>query len=146
MLEQHLAAGDSYAQIGRRYGLTKHSVYQRAKRFGLQAANPAQHPGSVFVEYQGERLNLHQLSLRTGVSYRALWNRYQKGHRGEALLRPVRKKKEVPKFYELGYTGAEWQELAEYARRVGKRTVSNRTGIPYGAISAAVDGRMEVLG
>lgn len=146
-LATELDAGASYADIARRWGgITKDGVHRRAKRWGLQSRNPARHPGAPVMWFRGGWRNLHEIARLAEVHYHTVWRRYQRGERGERLARPARKKKENPKHYELDISLSDWRDYAEYARTVGLKTAANRTGIPYGALAAAVRGEWERLG
>lgn len=42
-----------------------------------------------WVEYNGEKINLKQLSIKTGINYGTLSRRYNNGYRGEDLIKPL---------------------------------------------------------
>lgn len=146
-LAAELDAGRSYAEIARRWGgITKDGVHRRAKRWGLKSQNPAKHPGSPVVWFEGARRNLHEVARLAGVHYHTVWRRYQRGYTGKALARPARRKKTVPRCYDLDISIADWREYAAMAREIGLKTTANRTGLPYGALAAAVRGEWDRLG
>jgi len=145
-LSSLLSRGYSYEQVARQYGVHRQTVANYAKRWGMRSAHPPHNPGSLFVEFRGERLNLNQIATRLGIDYKVIWDRYRRGDRGEALARPPRKKRPTPDCYDLDISLSDWREYAQLAREVGLKTAANRTGLPYGALSAAVRGEWNRLG
>jgi len=146
VLSSLLSQGESYEQVARRFGVNRQTVSNYAKRWGMRSAHPPHNPGTLFDVFHGERLNLNQIARRLDIPYKVIWDRYRRGDRGDDLTRPPRKKRPTPDCYDLDISLSDWREYAQLAREVGLKTAANRTGLPYGALSAAVRGEWSRLG
>ena len=109
-------------------------------------------PAKIFVTYRGERVHLWELAHLTGINFYTLVTRYRSGDRGAQLVRsPNTAPKGAPAIYELGLSVTEWESIADLARELGGDTpaikkTSNKLGVPFGAVGAAVRGEWERLG
>jgi hypothetical protein len=45
--------------------------------------------GPRHIKHQGKRVRFRALCAKFGLSYKTLWGRYQRGDRGERLVRPA---------------------------------------------------------
>lgn len=145
-LAAELATGDTFGQIARRWGANRKTLWLRAKRWGLSHDLKPGNPGVHATWFRGEQRTLHAIAAMVGVHYNTVWRRYHKGHRGEQLARPARAKTPVPDCYDLGLSLTQWREYAALAAEIGLKAAHNRTGLPYGALSAAINEDWERLG
>ena len=70
----------------------------------------------IYVEYDGEKVSLYELSKKTGIDYVTLWKRYSKGASGSQLFQ-----KSMGKEILVDYEG----------EKINLTELSNRTGIGY---------------
>ena len=49
----------------------------------------------ILVDYEGEKINLKELSSRTGICYTTLHRRYRNGDRGKELWRNLQSEMEI---------------------------------------------------
>ena len=70
----------------------------------------------IYVEYDGEKVSLYELSKKTGIDYATLWKRYSKGASGSQLFQ-----KSMGKEILVDYEG----------EKINLTELSNRTGIGY---------------
>ena len=137
-----LRQGRSYTEIARRLGVSRDLLRYYALQWGERSRRA--NPPTITVEHAGERVSLWQLAGIIGIDYHTLYHRYRNGDRGERL---VRKPKPAPKprTYVLGISLAQWREYAGLAREIGVANVARKTGLPRGAVNAAVRGEWERL-
>ncbi|MCR0643020.1 AP2 domain-containing protein [[Clostridium] innocuum] len=82
--------------------------YQRKKAISQKA--------KIYVEYDGEKVSLYELSKKIGIDYGFLWKRYSKGVRGSQLFQESMKKEIL-----VDYEG----------EKINLKELSSRTGIGY---------------
>ncbi|RGT62334.1 AP2 domain-containing protein [[Clostridium] innocuum] len=70
----------------------------------------------IYVEYDGEKVSLYELSKKTGIDYGTLWNRYSKGASGSQLFQ-----KSMGNEILVDYEG----------EKINLKELSSRTGICY---------------
>lgn len=143
---RRLESGESLQAIADRLGCTREPIRRIAVERGVKSKHPAKAPGKIWIEEGDETITLHAFAKRYGIPYKIAYQRWQRGDRGERLRRPHKRHASPPPCYQCGVSLAQWRLYAEAAREVGPLTISNRTGLPYGAISAAVRGEWDRLG
>ena len=82
--------------------------YQRKKAISQKA--------KIYVEYDGEKVSLYELSKKIGIDYGFLWKRYSKGVRGSQLFQESMKKEIL-----VDYEG----------EKINLKQLASRTGIGY---------------
>ena len=85
--------------------------YQRKKVISQKA--------KIYVEYDGEKVSLYELSKKIGIDYVFLWRRYSKGVRGSQLFQESMKKEIL-----VDYEG----------EKINLKELSSRTGIGYSTL------------
>ena len=89
--------------------------YKNGKRGEELWKQPKVLNDKIFVEYDGRKVSLQELSKITGIAYSTLHKRYNDGHQGKELYKLERNKISV------NYKGD----------KITLKELSNRTGISY---------------
>lgn len=132
---ERVRAGDSYGKVARDLGCTAQAVMYHCHKAGVRSAPDNRR--AVSVEIDGERLTLSEAGRRYGIGLTTIHMRYQAGDRGPALVRPVRPAPK-PCTYQLGLSQATLEGYAELGRALGVDAAARKTGVPKGAIGAAM--------
>lgn len=143
--------GLSQRRAAKVLGLTQAGVHSRCQRLGVSWP-PAD---SVRVQFGNRNMTLPELSRATGLPYHTLYARYHiYGLRGEALTAPLHSRRPKPPYYSIGLARDAWQEiLADLRKEEGqtddpiraRQRIASRYSLPYGAVSAAAEGKWEKL-
>lgn len=144
-------AADGWEQneVAARYGITTACVRRWGRGAGIKWPCPKARLASLEkgkalsehrTEYRGEQRTLAEIARMSGVLYTTVCARYQRGDRGAALGRKVTRSTKQPRFYELGYSMTEWQDILDLAEIKGTEAVRQCFGVPRGAITAAQRG------
>jgi len=138
-----ILAGHSYCQLAQHYGCHKNAIAYQAKKAGVASRYRSGHEPH-WITIHGERMRLQHAAERYGIDRRLLAFRLRMGDTGDRLIRPVRPTQR-PEVYELGYSVRDWRRYAELGRDIGPRRAMHKTGVPFGAITAAMRGEEERL-
>ena len=134
--------GYSYRQAGRAVGVCHKTVMRWCKPLGVDSRHPFRKPR--WVTLFGRPMMLSEISREYGIEIHTLRARLESGDSDGRLVRPVARHRQ-PKVYELGRSFSEMAQYADLARQIGIRETREKTGLPYGAIGAAVRGEWERL-
>jgi len=137
-----LRAGESYRSLANRIGCSRDLLRYYADQWGERSR--CGNPPTKMVDYRGERVSLWRLAELTGIDYLTLYYRHRAGDRGRRLVRRV-KPAPKPRVYTLGISVAQWREYVDLAHEIGADNVARKTGLPRGAVKAAMRGEWHRL-
>lgn len=137
--------GASYNQAAAELGVGRATITKYAKRWGLSSKNPR--PATChYITYQGERMSIAEAAQRAGLHPDTLRDRIVRGLPEHRWFQPARRYTTAPRYYALDLPLSEWRMYADLAREIGPKAVHDSTGLPYGAITAAMRGEEDRLG
>lgn len=139
-----IEAGESYGAIERATGVFKKSIQLHCEKHGLRSQHSKGTGYWIVVRHYGRNTTLKAIARDSGIDYMTLYHRFNNGDRDDELVRPT-KPAPKPKSYTLGLSQHEWQTYVELAAHIGPEAVRRKTGLPVGAINAAIRGEWEKL-
>lgn len=97
---------------GRKYNLDPSTIRRRYKKYGMRGTDLLKPldkkmviPNIIFVEYNGEKKTLEELSKLTGIKKDTLYRRYTNGMRGAELIKEVKKTRDGRVPIRMEYNG-----------------------------------------
>lgn len=97
------------------------------------------------IEHNGKTKPLFDAAKEENINYKVVLERYKKGDRGEHLFRPVRSYRSQLEGYELDISEEDLLVACDLAKAIGTKRAAKKFNIPMGALSLAINGKMEQL-